>query len=81
MNEEELKTIEERASKATDGPWHTQTPDARWLMMNAYAYCLDKSEDAEFIAKAREDIPALIAEVRRLKEVIDDIGYERLESD
>ena len=42
-----------RASKH-DNPWIADLAD-------------DNNEDAEFIAHAREDIPALLAEIRRLQ--------------
>lgn len=50
MNPDEVKAIEVREQAATPGPWVTNGPDA----------------DAEFIAHARADIPALVAEVRQL---------------
>lgn len=55
MTDEELKAIEARANAATPGPW-----------MKGVTY--DHGRNAEFIAASRTDVPALAAEVRRLKE-------------
>jgi hypothetical protein len=35
--------------------------------------CFDRTEDADFIAHARADVPALVAEVRRLRALAKDI--------
>ena len=77
MTEDELVAIEARANTATPGPWtriintcggpviySVWVEDAR-----GWSICVDVSEaDAEFIAAARDAVPALIAEVRRLQE-------------
>jgi len=74
MNEEQLAEIEARCEAATKGPWSVYVCGIRSL-----GYDVDgpeegnrgqfeRQEDAEFIARAREDVPALIAEVRRLRE-------------
>lgn len=75
MTEEQLKAIEERAKAATPGPWtpkrlrqndwHLRGPDGI-----VFAEVEDDA-DAAFIAHAREDIPALVEEVRRLRGVAD----------
>ena len=81
MNEQELKEIEALAAAATPGPWiaehevneysyfeppsgepagvHTQ--DSEWP-----AQYVRSDADADFIAHARQDVPALCEEVRRL---------------
>ena len=76
MTEQELTAIEERATAATMGPWdgtknsgvvskHTRDH----VFETGCGCCTDKAlsaEDAAFIAAARVDVPALIAEVRKL---------------
>lgn len=72
MDAKQLAEIKVRAEKATLGEWKvSETPqstnvicgnDRRFLII---ARWLD-SIDAQFIAHARTDIPALIAEVERL---------------
>ena len=85
MTNAELDEIEARANAATKGPWFVgqavpglesvSRPDRRNI------YCGDCSdvtsaaaniriEDAEFIAHARSDVPKLLAEVRRLQEML-----------
>ncbi|WNO29677.1 hypothetical protein [Bacillus phage SDFMU_Pfc] len=77
MNPEQLNAIEERVVKATPGPWIVE--ESRYEgRFNAASVdenydlpaCLMGIEDAEFVTHAREDVPALIAEVERLHEVI-----------
>lgn len=78
----DLDEIEERCEKATGGPWyisddgyHTDENyreiwgSANTLVCGNYDAefgGMHKPEDADFIIHAREDIPALIAEIRRL---------------
>lgn len=75
MTDEQLAEIRLRCEAATEGPWHTDCGDV-------WAYD-EKSEelviatidgafgnddaDLAFIAHARADIPALLAEVERLR--------------
>jgi hypothetical protein len=89
VTEDELKQIEERAAKATDGPWRFEAgPSDQPNCQDIYAgdgngpiamtepgvYPLGSKHgvgktplaDAAFIAAAREDVPKLVAEVRRL---------------
>ena len=79
MTEQELAEIEARANAATPGPW-----DSAYGMTGTFvfevlneddAHCtiaelsrFNQRNDAAFISHAREDIPALIAEVRRLRQ-------------
>lgn len=84
MTEQELAEITERASKATPGPWWHKDgwegamPGDEWYVyqeqpLGEIICCPCRSNpseaNAEFIAHAREDIPALLAEVRRLREL------------
>lgn len=77
MTPEELNTIEKRANDASDGPWKFEyewvdtsalDPTASYVVHGPLETVVDigYEEDAVFIAHAREDVPALIAEVRRL---------------
>jgi hypothetical protein len=70
-DELDLDAIEERVNEATPGPWETGMRGARknvypLLSSDAVAYT-SGTDDADFIAHAREDVPKLIAEVRRLR--------------
>lgn len=83
MTPEELSAIEQRANAATPGPWefdgdctidgggavchmaehkshHTFARTGEWY----------SSADAAFIANARTDIPALIAYIRELEQLV-----------
>lgn len=79
MTDDTLTEIETHLASATAGPWRTQiaacdhmdTEDHSAIKGGAGALvsgCIEWEPDATFIAHAREDIPALIAEVRRLRE-------------
>lgn len=79
MTEDELKAIEDRANAATEGPWLVPEKgyDGDDLIIGkdkfrvaGYCCCggFTLQEDADFVSDARADIPALIAEVRRLRE-------------
>ena len=73
MTEEELARIEALANAATPGPWETYGSDR-------YGWRVDgppdtdegriSEENARFIAAARDAVPALVAEVRRLRNEI-----------
>lgn len=77
---EELDAIEARANAATPGPWASETrtvdhgngvDDWHFLVMSdgesVHTIGID---DAAFIAAARADVPALVAEVRRLRALL-----------
>ena len=80
LDDKELYEIEQRATKATKGPWfcadmrrdlgelHIKDIDSELFIV----YCSDdKPEqdtwDGDFVAHAREDVPKLIAEIKRLR--------------
>ena len=83
MTAAELDAIEQRAHAATEGPWEAGTGDGdprphvwtsrstgcvahiTYVVPNDYGDV--RPDDAEFIAHARDDVPALLAEVRRLR--------------
>lgn len=92
MTDGELKEIEARSDRAAPGPWfvtdggrheHTVSRDmgagyvsvlferAWWVPGGAV-----DTADAEFIVNARADVPALVAEVRLLRQVIEDQQQE-----
>jgi hypothetical protein len=61
---------------ATPGPWwddegaiaYERRPgDKRYVACDHEHHGCCSAEDAEFIAHAREDVPALVAEIRRLR--------------
>lgn len=70
ISNEELTQIRERAEKATVGEWETaDTTDGAWLVDdggNIIAGTFERIEDAMFSAHARQDIPKLLAEIKRL---------------
>lgn len=76
MNTEQLNAIKERAAKATPGNWHVTLDDPydRTYVLGAFnnevsvIADIKGDADAEFIANAREDVPALVAEVERLQQ-------------
>ncbi|MFJ6264387.1 hypothetical protein ACIQGW_05105 [Lysinibacillus xylanilyticus] len=76
MNQEQLNAIKKRITKASVGPWVVDSknyPDHKRakLVTNSHLYIAKtfaKENDADFIAFAREDVPALLAEVERLHE-------------
>jgi hypothetical protein len=74
-----LAEIELRAMVATHGPWYVEgrgcmhtdgTSDGYEVVIPAPPYRLHNPwwtrENADFVANARSDIPALVAEIRRL---------------
>jgi hypothetical protein len=61
----DLEPIKERESKATEGPWDDNNTDCwRWAGMPRSQL----RDNRCFVAHARTDIPALVAEVERLRE-------------
>jgi hypothetical protein len=78
VTEEELDAIEARANAATTGPWvlgyHGRgyticcDADGTTIVSAPDAQDEDLSEDEVFIAAARSDVPALIAELRAARE-------------
>ena len=61
-----LNEIEARANAATEGPWNVFMGriDHPGRSLVAVAYDVGCDEDAEFIAHARTDVPALVAALR-----------------
>lgn len=77
MTQEQLDTIRRRTEKATEGPWGVEGPaqcgPSDTLVVypvedgGTLAYVQPSWDDAGFIAHARTDVPALLAEVERLR--------------
>jgi hypothetical protein len=78
MNDKQLQEIKDRESKATKGPWvHLEnTPfwgeirtanEKEFTQIAVMPHLDDRTDDFNFIAWAREDIPALVVEVERLQ--------------
>ncbi len=68
----DLDAIEARAAAATPGPWGANTPPGVVAangrnVLGVFGGSAQDERDAEFTAHAREDVPALLAEVRRLR--------------
>lgn len=77
MTEQKLATIEARANAATLGPWEVGDPYNHRSpeLLAVYGAGMEVADtqlvhDAAFIAASRTDIPALVAEVRRLRELV-----------
>ena len=71
----DLEPIKAREVAATEGPWivagHTREDGERWVVFRGGKgedSSILQDQDAEFIAHARQDIPALIAEVEALRQ-------------
>lgn len=88
MNEEELQAIRERAENATPGPWDAVIGDAagypvysvgsRYTGVAQLISAEFNAPDAQFIAHAREDIPALLAEVDAMREIVQAVADEQI---
>lgn len=83
MTDDEIAQIEARANAATAGPWcavrHDKGPEEFWCIHSGEYRADEPEEDSTlrwnrddnvFIAHAREDLPKLIVEVRRLQKLI-----------
>lgn len=86
MNQEQLNAIKERVEKTTPGPWIVapekcgpegqsvyESDSFGWICEVGDPYPRGNNrpqENMEFIAHAREDVPALITEIERLREAL-----------
>lgn len=76
----DLEVIKQRTEDATDGPWRF-TPEVLGIksttvmageeQVGYFSVGQAQPHDAEFIAHARQDLPALVAEVERLQGVVE----------
>ena len=100
LDEKRLSEIEARANAATPGPWFPAgNANGYWVecgekgedgernqwIANIDSAVKHERPDAAFIADARQDIPELLAEVRRLRAALtdyanhaDDSGWSNL---
>lgn len=71
-----LDAIEARVAAATDGPWkHGGNDGLVWgPRIGDPVSGSTEPEDADFIAAARTDVPALVAEVRQLRAALTEIA-------
>jgi hypothetical protein len=82
VSDERLAEIEQRCAAATPGPWEVRwgyyvhvpgDPFSLATVVSCQTVPADRREEheanARLIAHAREDVPALLAEVRRLRAV------------
>ena len=75
MDEATLAGIEQRANAATKGEWIVGGPGFVYSERDKFLIPVARTganADAEFIAHARTDVPALVAEVRRLSAALDE---------
>lgn len=78
LSEEYLAEVQARCDAAHEGPWHVDndSPDLnRWvtdateLLEINFGYRGNSNQaEAAFVACARQDVPALLAEIRRLRD-------------
>lgn len=83
MNNRRIREIEERCNKVTEGPWISFVEDRDFTCGSSFIQTSGNDieligatvDDQDFIANARQDIPWLIDEIRRLKKILNDLGY------
>lgn len=80
MTAPELSAIEARCNAATAGPWGVDGPQGTRVHADGcfdsvctmqLSNCPNWRNDRDFIADARTSVPALCAEVRRLRAIVD----------
>lgn len=74
MKQEQLNAIKERVAKATQGPW-LFSKHGNVILNNNYEITegFANKLDALFIANAHKDVPALVAEVERLRKALEKV--------
>lgn len=86
MTELDLAAIKARVERTTSGPWATTSTDVDvWTenedIFGGTVHTVDDAyprggysprDDAEFIANARQDVPALVSEIERMVRVLDE---------
>jgi hypothetical protein len=86
MNDKQLQEIKDRESKATEGPWvHLEnTPfwgeirtanEKSFTQIAVMPELDDRTDDFNFIAWARTDIPDLLAELEQLQTKFDQLMH------
>lgn len=90
MTEQELQRLEALEQAATGAPWSEFCESGDWWVsrkdefdgpgdwvFNSNTDFWNKQEDVDFVVAARNALPALIAEVRRLRAIIAQIEARR----
>lgn len=77
MNQEHLNAIKKRLSKTSVGPWIV-VEEEFIQNVSSVVGAIHFSKDAHFIAHAREDVTALVAEVERLREALQTIANHNI---
>ena len=80
MNINEINDIKERCEKATPGPWKSYIEGRDHTSGSSFIRTAGEdieltgatTNDQDFIAAARQDVPALIEEVYRLRQLLED---------
>ena len=71
MDGKQLRAIEERANRATPGPWEEVAESGEW-----WVTAPETGVHFVMATNARTDVPALIAEIRELRAKLDAVpGY------
>jgi len=75
MTTNNLNLIAARADAASPGPWtvaggEQDLETGTWAPTEVMGPRWPNDEDSEFIAHARQDVPALVDEVRELRELV-----------
>jgi hypothetical protein len=83
MKKEEIEAIKRQCAAATPGPWTVDfgfnikcgdgyglNADGDFSAEHEDAWRQRKESNADFIAHARTDVPSLVAEVERLRQVL-----------
>ncbi|MFJ7841611.1 hypothetical protein ACIQXG_19445 [Lysinibacillus sphaericus] len=79
MDQEQLNAIKERVAKTSVGPWIVVEEEFIQNVSSVIG-AIHFSKDAHFIAHARKDMPALIAEVERLQALIKELACDTAEN-
>ena len=80
MDINEINSIKERCEKATPGPWKSYIEGRDHTSGSSFIRTAGEdieltgatTNDQDFIAAARQDVPALIEEVYRLRQLLED---------
>ena len=84
ITNEELRKIKERCDKATSGPWTSfiegrdHTSGSSFIRTAGEDIELSGAtdDDQDFIASCRQDIPCLLEEINRLKQLLDNSNID-----
>lgn len=77
LSDKQIAEIRERAEKATPGPWINDGNDVSDNIGRRICFIRD-DDDADFMANAREDIPALLADRDALAAEVEQLQAERI---